>query len=272
MKRRYGFLVDLALRSNDALLMKETYAQTEGLPNTQTAGQLNVEGYVLDGQLINGNDCLQICFKDGIPHLLKVCTAVEYRRMSTWQNFLRNNNINQDENIIPFELTEVRLKHFAFMPLHPVTLEHLHVLNFNVLNRVWSQLSSALKCFHAHGFCHMDIKPSNILISSSGNFIVADLGSVVHHGERSQSTQAYLPKEMWDPIQIRGPLASATVDWWMFAVTIYERVCGGDINATSPSYKSIKDSLVTNVPPHIMNQLFPLLEENINLRPVSSVP
>jgi len=79
MKRRYGFLVDLALRSNDALLMKETYAQTEGLPNTQTVDQLNVEGYLLDGQLINGNDCLQNCFKNGIPHLLKVCTTVEDR-------------------------------------------------------------------------------------------------------------------------------------------------------------------------------------------------
>ena len=59
------------------------------------------------------------------------------------------------------------------------------------------------------------VKPANILISSPGAFILADLGSVVRFDQRSACTRAYLPRECW--VDDRSPIASPEVDWWMLA-------------------------------------------------------
>ena len=42
-------------------------------------------GYVIEGLLINGNYSLNVCFKDGAPHVLKVLTPSEYNRMKAWK-------------------------------------------------------------------------------------------------------------------------------------------------------------------------------------------
>jgi serine/threonine protein kinase len=84
------------------------------------------------------------------------------------------------QNIISMEPVAHGHNHFIFMPLHPTTLEHLPYLQGEevVLRRLWNQVSSGLSFLHEHGFAHMDVKPSNILITTSGDFILADLGSV----------------------------------------------------------------------------------------------
>lgn len=110
------------------------------------------------------------------------------------------------------------------------------------------------------------VKPANILITSSGDFILADLGSIVRVDQRSASTRAYLPREMW--VEGRPPLASPHVDWWMLAMTIYEKVCGGEIGgSTEPTKEDVKKRLtgaaggvVSNIPQDILNILIPNLD------------
>ena len=75
----------------------------------------------------------------------------------------------------------------------------------------------------------MDIKPSNILIATNGDFILTDLGSLVPFNNRSASTKAYVPRELWTSPSGPMPIADASVDWWMLAMTIFEKVCDGDI-------------------------------------------
>ena len=111
------------------------------------------------------------------------------------------------------------------MPMYPITVESLPVMDTKVLHRLYCQMRDALSSFHRLNFAHMDFKPANILITGDGDFILADLGSVICLGQRSESTKAYIPRELWD----RGrssPIASATVDWWMVAVTVCEKACG----------------------------------------------
>mmetsp|Transcript_28160 Transcript_28160/g.40093 ORF Transcript_28160/g.40093 Transcript_28160/m.40093 type:complete len:146 (-) Transcript_28160:25-462(-) len=131
------------------------------------------------------------------------------------------------QNIISIHPFEKRSKFFIFMPLHPITLEHLVTLEADVVRRLWNHLSAGISFLHDLGFAHMDIKPSNILIATNGDFILTDLGSLVPFKNRSASTKAYVPRELWTSPS--GPIAEASVVWWMLAMVIFERACGGDI-------------------------------------------
>lgn len=224
--RHYAAAVNNALIAGDAELLSILYEEAELLPYTQTAKELSAAdtGYVLDGLLINGNDSLNICFKGGVPYVLKVLNASEYDRVKAWKaaaSELRESC----RYIVSFDAVNVNKKYFIIMPMYPITLESLPVMDTKVLCRFYCQMHDALSCFHQLGFVHMDFKPANILINCDGDFILADLGSVIREGQRSESTQAYLPREKWDGGR-SSPLASATIDWWMVAVTVCEKACG----------------------------------------------
>lgn len=85
------------------------------------------------------------------------------------------------------------------------------VIDGATLRRFWEQMKDALHCFHGRGYAHMDVKPANILITANGDFLLADLGSLTTFGNRSESTKAYVPVDLWDG---RALIASASVDWW----------------------------------------------------------
>lgn len=226
MMRHYAAAVNNALIGRDAELLSVLYEEAELLPYTQTAKELSAvgTGYVLDGLLINGNDSLNICFKEGVPHVLKVLNASEYDRVNAWKTAASESR-ESCRNIVLFDAVNVNKKYFIFMPMYPITLESLPVMDTKVLHRFYRQMCDALSCFHRLGFAHMDFKPANILITGDGDFILADLGSVIRMGQRSESTKAYIPREIWD-LGSSSPIASATVDWWMVAVTVCEKACG----------------------------------------------
>lgn len=69
------------------------------------------------------------------------------------------------------------------------------------------QLSSALDAIHAHGICHRDVKPDNIIIRGQGSpaeaavlldfsiAIVKDANKTLHGVSRAAGTFAYMPPE-----------------------------------------------------------------------------
>ena len=244
MIKKFGIQVDLAHRFRNYSILSDVYHQAHGLPNTQTANELFFNGFALDKHIIKGNDCRQICFKDGLPYLMKVCTEIEFSRLKQFEEELQTRKLVPPPSIIPFIPFENKTKRYIFMPLHPVVLENLPSLGSVALQRFFTQLSDAIHFLHSLGFAHMDIKPSNILISTSGDFILSDLGSLQRFDARTTSTtECYLPKEYID--RINGVKASTTIDWWMLAITMLEKVCDWEVGlkAESPRKAEIKNKL-----------------------------
>ena len=257
---RFQTRCDIALRTGDFSLLRSVYELAKALPTTATCSDFSiVNGYVMDGQLFNGNDDLQICFKAGLPHVMKISTQEEYSRATLFVDVLAERGTTMHQNVISIDPVTKSGKYFIFMPLHPITLEHLQILSAGVLRRLWKHLSSGLSFLHDLGFAHMDVKPSNILIATNGDFILTDLGSLVPFNNRSASTKAYVPRELW--ISPSGPIADASVDWWMFAMIIFEKVCGGDIGgAEVPTKQTVLDGIagvnsVVLVPEDVRDEL-----------------
>ncbi len=237
--------MDIAIRTNDEELLASAYEDALKLPSVQTTMEIEKNGFVLDGVLISGNDNLQICFKRSAPHVLKICSAQEYERAKNFEHVLKQKPVCKW--IIPFELYDRHHKFYMFMPLHPVTLEHLPSLDSTTSPLFWTCLSGALDFLHENNYAHNDVKPPNILINTAGEFILTDLGSLVSVGSRSATTRAYIPRELWDRRNDRGPLASVATDYWMLAMTIFEKVCGGDISgAETPKTSTIIEAINTN--------------------------
>jgi serine/threonine protein kinase len=147
-------------------------------------------------------------------------------------------------SIIPFELHSKGDKRFVFMPLIMPTLETLPSLTGDSLARFYNDLSVALEYIHGLGFAHMDVKPSNILITSTGNFVLADLGSVAKFDEKTNSTPAYLPREIYTTEKISS---SKNVDWWMLAMILFEKACNGDIHGVQTPNKQTVVNKISNI-------------------------
>ena len=250
MHRVLAAQVTNALLSHDDDLLVSIYHQALALPYTQTAKELSAEGtgYVLNGTLIHGDESVNVCFKEGVPYVMKVCGHSEYARVCAWILACKTRGVVLSPYIIQIEAVRVprgaTAKYFFFMPLHPITLESLPETTATVLLRLYNQMSNALKSLHAMDFAHMDIKPANILVANNGDFILADFGSIVPMGNRSESTPAYLPREMVSKDRA-SPIASPKVDWWMLAVTVCEKACGyrAGEGAENASMQAIKDML-----------------------------
>jgi serine/threonine protein kinase len=110
-----------------------------------------------------------------------------------------NDIIHQNgENINPFvvyyseklEFHHANRKMMALiMPLYPLKLADLlrsmdpHPLPVPRFLKLTYSLLSAGERFHEISHSHGDIKPSNVMFSNDGNFIVIDLGSVTTYGQ-----------------------------------------------------------------------------------------
>ena len=180
----------------------------------------------MNGLLFEGNDALQICFQGTTPLILKVLLEDEILRAkqlnAEFDEKLLLSDTNTDcftfHNITLFRLLEANRKVFMLMPLFPTTLEHLSQLDEAGTVKLWQQISVALDTLHNKQMAHMDVKPANICITSRGDFVLTDLGSVAKFGEHTDSTRVYLPSDISTHCA-----ASALIDWLMFAMTICEK-------------------------------------------------
>ena len=76
------------------------------------------------------------------------------------------------------------------------------------VRRYFRQLRSALRCCHAHGVAHRDVKPDNILLTLDGRVLLADFGVAQWQGgergsaslsTRNVGTWRYKPPEFYCP-------------------------------------------------------------------------
>lgn len=91
------------------------------------------------------------------------------------------------------------------------------------------QIGSALDYAHSQGFLHRDVKPSNIIMTRAGNFVLTDFGlarAMLSSGLTSTSgailgTPPYIPPEIWN-----GKEPTAASDQYALACVIYQVITG----------------------------------------------
>lgn len=89
------------------------------------------------------------------------------------------------------------------------------------------QVSAALAHAHSKGIIHRDIKPQNIMLSTSGDVKVADFGIAAMENELdSDSGKAIGSLNYIAPEQLRGAPASARGDVYSLGIVMYEMLTG----------------------------------------------
>jgi len=91
------------------------------------------------------------------------------------------------------------------------------------------QIGAALDYAHGQGFLHRDVKPSNILRTPEGDFILTDFGltrammstGLTSHTGAVLGTPSYIPPEIWE-----GKPATPAADQYALACVVYEALTG----------------------------------------------
>lgn len=90
------------------------------------------------------------------------------------------------------------------------------------------QLLAALRAAHAAGIVHRDVKPSNVLLETSGRVVLTDFGIATYDGATTltqtgtfMGSPAYVAPEV-----ARGEPATPSSDLWSLGATLYAAVEG----------------------------------------------
>jgi len=104
------------------------------------------------------------------------------------------------------------------------TLDELEAPNMSQLVLVFNQAASALSHMHRRGVYHGDLKPTNIMLSKSGQVKLIDFGTAWIKGEeknRIQGTPQYMAPE-----QVNERIVDDRTDIYNFGATMYRMFTG----------------------------------------------
>ncbi len=128
---------------------------------------------------------------------------------------------------------------------------------------VGRQLLAALRAAHAEGIVHRDVKPSNVLLETSGRVVLTDFGIATYDGATTltqtgtfMGSPAYVAPEV-----ATGERATPASDLWSLGATLYAAVEGRPPYDHETSMATLS-ALVTSLPdpPVRAGPLRPLLE------------
>jgi serine/threonine protein kinase len=108
-------------------------------------------------------------------------------------------------------------------------LKRKKALSWVEVQKLATQIGSALSYAHQEGFLHRDIKPNNIMVSEKGDFVLTDFGltrAMVQTGMLTTTgailgTPPYIPPEVWN-----GATATEASDQYSLACVIDEAITG----------------------------------------------
>lgn len=144
--------------------------------------------------------------------------------------------------------------------------------------RIGIAIAQALEVAHQHAIIHRDVKPSNVLISESGNIKLTDFGiaKLAQDLESTQLTQAGIlvgtPAYM-SPEQIEGQIVDTRTDLYALGAVLYEMLTGKRyFDAASPMtllYKIINEQ---PLPPSRFNKSIPQALDALIMRCLAKNP
>jgi len=122
----------------------------------------------------------------------------------------------------------IAMRYIAGQSLDKV-LKEKSPLSWEETLRMAQQIGAALDFAHEQGFLHRDVKPSNIIRTPKGDFILTDFGlqramqstGLTSHTGAILGTPAYIAPEVWE-----GKPALPTTDQYALACVVYEALTG----------------------------------------------
>ena len=96
--------------------------------------------------------------------------------------------------------------------------------------QLYNEIKIAIDYLHSKNYAHMDIKPANICMNDGKIFLI-DLQSIALFGQKTYSTNSYLPFELI-PKNTNFTISSKETDYWMLAMTLAEKCCGLQIGGS----------------------------------------
>ncbi|NUZ05913.1 serine/threonine-protein kinase [Piscinibacter koreensis] len=99
-------------------------------------------------------------------------------------------------------------------------------VDFTALNANTSALVEALLAVHAIGRVHLDIKPSNVLVSHANRVVVLDFGLSALAGSRASSRAMAGTLAYMCPEHAAGAPPSPRFDWYALGVMLFESITG----------------------------------------------
>jgi eukaryotic-like serine/threonine-protein kinase len=142
-----------------------------------------------------------------------------------------------------------------------VPLENSLPRSLPALIQVFIETGKGLEALHKLGFVHCDLKPSNILINSTGKIKVIDLGQACPCGtakKRIQGTPDYIAPE-----QVKCLPVSVRTDIYNFGATMYWALAGRKMPTLFTAGKGENAILSDDLIPS-PRQLNPLLPETLS--------
>ncbi|HEY9244547.1 MAG TPA: serine/threonine-protein kinase, partial [Streptosporangiaceae bacterium] len=113
------------------------------------------------------------------------------------------------------------------------------------------RLLSALRCAHAAGILHRDVKPSNVLLGADGRAVLTDFGIATLEGD-STLTQAGMvmgTPGFTAPERVRGEPASPASDLWSLGATLFAAVEGHGLFDDRKTPLAILAAIANEEPP-----------------------
>jgi eukaryotic-like serine/threonine-protein kinase len=113
------------------------------------------------------------------------------------------------------------------------------------------RLLSALRCAHAAGILHRDVKPSNVLLGAGGRAVLTDFGIATLEGD-STLTQAGMvmgTPGFTAPERVRGEPASPASDLWSLGATLFAAVEGHGLFDDRRTSLAILAAIANEEPP-----------------------
>ncbi|MGH3024721.1 MAG: serine/threonine-protein kinase [Gaiellaceae bacterium] len=159
------------------------------------------------------------------------------------------------------------------------TLERRYGIIVEQLLPLALQLCSVLHYMASQGYAHLDVKPRNIIMSSTPKLIDLSVAQTYEGARSSRSqigTDAYMAPEQCDPARF-GEIGPHT-DVWGLGVTLYEALArrrpfpdgehASDLPARFPQLVAMPEPLPRDVPPELAGLVLQCLDDSPVERPL----
>jgi serine/threonine protein kinase/tetratricopeptide (TPR) repeat protein len=143
------------------------------------------------------------------------------------------------------------------------------------LRHALRQLAEGLVVLHSAGILHLDVKPSNVLVTPRGRVVLLDFGLASRAAEEADSTLVQGTPAYMAPEQVFGKTSAAS-DWYAVGVMLYEALVGtvpfvgpprGILAAKQVLSPPRPSELVEGVPPDLDALCAELLSQDPSKRP-----